>query len=109
MEVLAMEKRRAQRHASDTAVVCSYLTSNGGQCTFHGTMLNYGACGIYAELKNPFRKGTILLVKANCSDTSGLTMPVQEGFRTISLAEVKWSQPMSREGEIRYGTGMKYI
>jgi hypothetical protein len=109
MEVLAMEKRTATRYETDASVVCSYLTSNGNERVFDGTMRNYGACGMYAELKSPFRRGTILLVKTRCSPSRPMPSPLQEGFRSVSLAEVKWSQPLSREGETLYGIGMKYI
>jgi len=109
MKALAVEKRCAQRFESDARLDCSYLTSVGGQRVFTGKMGNYCASGIYAELKNPFRTGTILLIKARREDDSAENLPVQEGFRTISLAEVKWSQPLSREGETLYGIGMKYI
>lgn len=104
-----MEKRSVQRHPMDATVVCSYLTSNGNERTFNGRMRNYGAYGMCAELKKPFRKGTILLVKTRCNPARPADSPVREGFRSISLAEVKWSQPLNVEGERRYGTGMKYI
>jgi hypothetical protein len=34
---------------------------------------------------------------------------MEEGFRSMALAEVKWSQPMSVEGEILYATGLRYL
>jgi len=109
MQASATEKRTTRRYETDAEVVCSYLTSNGGQRTFGGTMGNYCARGMYAEMKNPFRKGTILLVKTYRRDASEGHQPVQEGFRSVSLAEVRWSQPVSREGENFYGTGLKYL
>jgi len=33
----------------------------------------------------------------------------EEGFRSLAIAQVKWSAPIAVEGEAYYGTGLKYV
>jgi hypothetical protein len=32
-----------------------------------------------------------------------------EGFRSLAIAEVKWSMPITVEGDAYYATGLKYM
>jgi hypothetical protein len=62
--------------------------------------------GFYAELKGHVKSGAVLVVRTTGSSW-GYSM--DEGFRSMALAEVRWSQPKSIEGEVRYATGLKYL
>lgn len=101
-----MEKRANRRHAIDTAIVCSHLTTVGSGDTVDGWMRNCCVNGIHAELKAGFRTGTILVVRATGS-SRGYSR--DEGFRSLALAEVKWSLPRFVEGHVCYATGLKYV
>jgi hypothetical protein len=57
-----MEKRENKRHNSDTAVMCSVLTTLRCGEPVDGIMKNYGCGGMYAELHAHFKAGTILVV-----------------------------------------------
>lgn len=104
-----MEKRTSKRHASDTSVVCSFLTDGRMDKTYDGKMRNYCTSGIYAELNGKLQKGLILLIKTRPAPEDSGHREIKEGFRTISLAQVQWSKPMSCRGQTLYGTGLKYL
>jgi hypothetical protein len=101
-----MEKRANKRHNSDTAVMCSFLTTRCCGEPVDGIMKNYGCGGMYAELRAHFKAGTILVIRSTGS-LSGC--PNKYGYRSISLAEVKWSEPKPARGGICYSTGLKYL
>jgi hypothetical protein len=101
-----MEKRENKRHDSDTTVMCSFLTTLRCGEPVGGIMRNYGCGGMYAELRVHFKAGTILVVRS-IGNPSGC--PSKNGYRSISLAEVKWSEPKPVRGDICYGTGLKYL
>jgi hypothetical protein len=101
-----MEKRANRRHAIDTAIVCSHLATVGSSETVDGRMRNCSFNGMHAELRVGFRAGTILVVRATGS-SRGYSR--DEGFRSLALAEVKWSLPRFVEGHVCYATGLKYV
>ncbi|MBI5582135.1 MAG: hypothetical protein HY895_23500 [Deltaproteobacteria bacterium] len=101
-----MEKREDKRHKSDTAVMCSFLTTLRRGEPVDGIMKNFGCGGMYAELRAHFKAGTILVVRSTGSPSG---WPNKDGYRSISLAEVKWSESRPVRGAICYGTGLKYL
>jgi hypothetical protein len=102
----SMEKRANKRHNSDTAVMCSFLTTRRCGEPVDGIMKNYGYGGMYAELRAHFKAGTILVVRSTGSPSG---YPNKDGYRSISLAEVKWSEPKPARSDICYSTGLKYL
>jgi len=106
VHAIIMEKRENKRHDSDTAVRCSFLTTLRCGEPVDGIMKNYGCGGMYAELRAHFKAGTILVVRSTGSPSG---CPNKAGYRSMSLAEVKWSEPKPVRGDICYGTGLKYL
>jgi len=104
-----MEKRNSNRHNTDQSIVCTFFTSHNCNDTFDGNMKNYCDSGLYAELHTQFKEGTVLLVRTTSNPTERLAARIEEGFRTISLVEVKWSKPLSANGGVCYGTGLKHL
>jgi hypothetical protein len=104
-----MEKRSSNRHKTDQSIVCTFFTSHRCDDTFDGKMKNYCGSGLYAELQTHFKEGTVLLVRTTSNPTERLPAKVEEGFRSISLVEVKWSKPLSADGGVCYGTGLKHL
>ena len=101
-----MEKRAAKRHQIDTLIVCSFLNSADFSQPVDGKMKNFCANGLYAELRFNFKTGTVLVVRTtgnSCGNSE------EEGFRSLAVAEVKWSKPISNKGEAYYATGLKYL
>lgn len=105
----AMEKRSNKRHPIETSIVCSYLTAGTIDKTFDGKMRNYCPSGLYAELDGFLQTGLILVIKTRPDPADRAPLGSAEGFRSISLAQVQWSKPMSHGGKTLYGTGLKYI
>jgi hypothetical protein len=104
-----MEKRNSNRHKTDQSIVCTFFTSHSCDGTFDGRMQNYCDSGMYAELQTHFKEGTILLVRTTSSTPERLPAKIEEGFRTISIVEVKWSKPLSASGAACFGTGLKHL
>jgi hypothetical protein len=104
-----MEKRNSNRYKTDQSIVCTIFTSHSCAGTFDGRMQNYCDSGMYAELQTYFKEGTILLARTTSNDPKGWPSKIEEGFRTISLVEVKWSKPLSANGAVCYGTGLKHL
>jgi hypothetical protein len=104
-----MEKRNSNRHKVDQSIICTFFTSHNCDGTFGGRMQNYCDSGMYAELQTRFKEGTVLLTRTTSSDPGERPLKIEEGFRSISLVEVKWSKPLSSKGVFCYGTGLKYL
>jgi len=101
-----MEKRVARRHRIDSSIVCSHLNSVGFGEPVDGRMKNCCVNGLYAELQSRFKTGTVLVVR---STGSSCGFSGDEGFRSLAVAEVKWTESKSVEGGICYATGLKYL
>jgi hypothetical protein len=101
-----MEKRAARRLRINTSIVCSHLNSADFCEPVDGRMLNCCVNGLYAELGAHFKTGTVLVVRTTGSSWgySG-----DEGFRSLAVAEVKWSKSKSVEGGSCCATGLKYM
>jgi hypothetical protein len=104
-----MEKRNSNRHKTDRSIVCTFFTSHACDETFDGRMQNYCDAGMYAELQTSFKEGTILLVRDTGSVPEERPSKIEDGFRSISLMEVKWSKPLSTSGAACFGTGLKHL
>ena len=104
-----MEKRSSKRHPIETSIVCSFLTGGTIDKTFNGKMRNYCSSGMYAELNGCLQTGLILVIKTSSAPTDRAPSGCAEGFRSVSLAQVQWSKPLSHGGKTRYGTGLKYL
>jgi hypothetical protein len=104
--VMVMEKRSNQRRRINTAIVCCRFKSQCHREEIDGQMKNCCLSGFYAELQEPVTMGTVLVVRAS-GNSSGYS--TDEGYRSLALAEVRWSQPKSIKGEVFYATGLKYL
>jgi hypothetical protein len=104
-----MEKRSSRRHPTEASIVCSYLTAGTIDKTFNGKMRNCCPSGMYAELNGDPPTGLILVIKSRPEPTDRPSSRRAEGFRSVSLAQVQWSKPMSQGGKTLYGTGLKYL
>jgi hypothetical protein len=104
-----MENRNSNRHKTDQSIVCACFNSHSLTVTFDGRMKNYCDSGMYAELQTHFKDGTVLLVRTASSPTECLPGKIEEGFRSISLVEVKWAKHLSANGDVLYGTGLRHL
>jgi hypothetical protein len=101
-----LDKRATTRYLINTSVVCRYLNSTQFGEAVGGVMKNCCANGLYAELSAHFKTGSVLVVR-----TTGMSWGYSrdEGFHSLAIAEVKWSRPITVEGEACYATGLKYV
>jgi hypothetical protein len=104
-----MENRNNNRHKTDQSITCSVFASHSSNDLFDGEMKNYCDFGRYAELQTHVRDGTVLLVRTASNAPERLSAKTEEGFRSVSLVEVKWSRTLSAKGSLCYGTGLKHL
>jgi len=104
-----MEKRTSSRHEIESSIVCSYFNSRNSNEAFHGKMKNYCDSGMYAELQVQFKEGTVLLVRTKRIPLERSRTKIEDGFRSISLVQVKWSKPIYDNGSTRFATGLKHL
>jgi len=104
-----MEHRTSSRYEIESSIVCSHFSSRTSNETFHGKMKNYCRSGVYAELQVHFKEGTVLLVRTKKTASERSSTKIMDGFRSISLAEVKWSKPICVDGTLHFATGLKHL
>jgi hypothetical protein len=104
-----MENRASSRHEIESSIVCSYFGSRSSNETFYGKMKNYCDAGLCAELQVEVREGAVLLVRTRRIASGGPGTKIEDGFRSISLAQVKWSKPICVDGATRFATGLKHV
>lgn len=104
-----MDKRYGYRHETDTCISCRHFTTKSVTAAFDGKMLNYGSCGMYAEVETYFKEGTLLLVRTTGRPAETFRSETEDGFRSNSLAEVRWSRPIPCGRDTCYGIGLKYV
>jgi hypothetical protein len=104
-----MENRTNSRYEIESAIVCSRFGSRDSNETFQGKMKNYCMSGVYAELQVQFKKGTVLLVRTKSIPAERSRARIMDGFRSVSLAQVKWSTPIRINGTLHYATGLKHL
>lgn len=104
-----MENRTNSRYEIESSIVCSRFGSRSSNETFKGKIKNYCKSGVYAELQVQFMKGTVLLVRTKSIPSERSGAKIMDGFRSISLAQVKWSTPVCVNGTLHYATGLKHL
>ncbi len=101
-----MEKRSSQRLLVKVPFVCSHLSSFYSTEPVHGIILNFCEDGFYAELKAHVKVGTILLFRMTGSPSE---CHIDDGFRSMGLAEVRWSKVKLVDGEFQSAIGLSYL
>jgi hypothetical protein len=104
-----VENRTSSRYEIESSIVCSHFSSRNSNETFQGKMKNYCKSGVYAELQVQFKTGTVLLVRTKSTPSERSRAKIEDGFRSISLAQVKWSKPIGGYGTTRFATGLKHL
>lgn len=104
-----MGKRALVRHSTKVSVTCSNLTTRGAAKVVDGIMLNCSVQGTCLELNQRIPEGSIVMLKAGAWEAEDLRAVPPEGFRMLSLAEVKWSRPLTDEATCCFAVGLKYL
>ena len=104
-----MENRNNNRHKTDQSITSSVFASHSSNDLFDGEMKNYCDFGMFDILPTQVREGTVLFVRTTSNALERLPAKIEEGFRSVSLVEVKWSKPLSANGNGCYGIGLKHL
>ena len=104
-----MEKRSLIRSRMQIPVACSSFTTNRPVDIFNGTMLNCSCGGTCIELNHRIQKGSIVMINATSFIAKENPPELLEGFRSLSVAEVKWSKPQDDESVYNYTIGLRYL
>ena len=98
-----MEKRSITRHGINVSAVCGQFTTSSCRKTYNGKMLNYSEDGMCIESSAELKNGAIVMVKVATPLSNDDYSNLKEGFRTVSLAEVKWFKPSYNSGKALFG------
>jgi len=104
-----MEKRALVRSRTQISIACSSLTAGNSAVHSNGIMLNCSCGGSCIEINRRIHKGSILMIKATGWAGNDVPAKPPKGFRTISLAEVKWAKPTDAENVFNYRIGLMYL
>jgi hypothetical protein len=104
-----MEKRSLIRNCIRVAVVCSSLTTRIPAEVSTGTLLNCSYGGVCIELDRRIRIGSIVLIKVIGKGSNEAHRVSPDGFRTLALAEVKWTKPLDDTKIYNYAIGLRYL
>jgi hypothetical protein len=100
-----MEKRSLARNCTQICVACSGLTSRSPEAVSHGHMVNCSGGGTCINLNHMMNEGSIVMIKA----TGWGIKDLPECFRTLALAEVKWSKRLEDGLNSGYAIGLRYL
>jgi hypothetical protein len=103
------EKRVAYRYQVHLPILCSIFNSHEFNNTIRGEMGNYNEFGIGVSVQNQLQIGTVLLVQTIAKSIDYFSSNLRVGFRTTTLAEVKWFKSTSFDGRIWYIGGLRYL
>lgn len=104
-----MEKRSIRRHTINASTACGHFTASINGKIYDGKMLNYSSNGMCIESSAEFKKGSIVMIKVNALSSNADYQKLTEGFRTVSLAEIKWYKRSHNSGKALFGmSALKY-
>ena len=103
-----MEKRTLIREQTEITVDCCRLTTCDRAAPSKGTMRDCSCDGSCIELNHRIQQGSIVMIRAT---GRGANFPLElpEGFRTLFLAEVKWSRQLNDGNVAAYAMGVRYL
>lgn len=104
-----MEKRTAGRSSTEIPVACSRFSIIDGAAMHEGIMLNCSSAGSYIELDQHIDEGTIVMLKSHDTPQACMPASLPEGYRSVSLAEVRWARVIEDDTMCRFGLGLKYF
>lgn len=97
------EKRSGERHRHESPIIVAKFVSES-EVSHEGKSHNYSEGGIYFETNSPFTPGTVVHIRREKCSTGKhtLTLNMYDGFRSVTLAEIKWCRKMSYQNDSRY-------
>jgi hypothetical protein len=102
-------RRTALRNCTQAHIICKPYTSGGVFRRVEGVMRNFSRNGSYIETSQPFKSGTILILRMEQYPLIPASADSDQWPRSFCLAEVKWQQTMGDKETTRYGIGVRYL
>jgi hypothetical protein len=99
------ENRTFDRYHRVASITCAYFNTDK---YFSAKMYNYSEGGLYFESECPFKPGSDILIRVEKSAAGTYPAALNEGYRTITIGEVKWCMEIPCAESGRYGVGIKY-
>jgi len=99
------ENRIHNRFAHKATLICSTFNTDN---YYNTQKCNHGGGGLCFECGFALKRGTVLNIRLKNCSTQGLSPDTWEGFRTISIAEVKWCRKTNDATGNHYNVGVKY-
>ena len=104
-----MERRRESRYPTHTPVEYSVFSSRSTGEFLKGEMEDYSELGMNCVFGNRVSDGTILLVRTVENEAVNDSGWIHPGFKSLTLAEVKWSKSITIKGSDSYTTGLRHL
>ena len=99
------ERRESDRHHDKSSVTVAFFNTEN----YHSARcLNFSREGICFELDFPLKPGTIVFIRRDKTARSDMDADFQEGFRSVSVANVKWCKEITDRCDSGFGVGAKY-
>ncbi len=99
------EKRSCERHYQEVPITVAYFNTN----RYHSAkMLNYSEGGIYFESDFAFQPGASIYFRIEKKMTDLPARKIHNGFRSVTLGEVKWCKQINKGESSLSGMGVKY-
>lgn len=102
-------RRTVSRNHTWAHIICKPYTSGGIFRKVDGVMRNFSRNGSYIETSQPFKSGTILVLRMEPYPHVPASADSDQWPRSFSLAEVKWQQAVGDKETTRYGMGVRYL
>jgi hypothetical protein len=71
-------------------------------------MMNYSQNGLYFESRSALQPGMSVLIRVQKNLAADSACEIREGFRSLTLGEVKWCEEFISKDSVYYGVGVKY-
>lgn len=99
------EKRAHVRFAHRATLICLALNTSA---YYNTQKRNHSKGGLCFESEFEFQKGTIFNIRIKDNSTNDLCSECWEGFRTMSIGEVKWCRKIQNTKKNHFKVGVKY-
>ena len=99
------DRRAYTRRRYSVPVAVSYFS---GEFLFDTWTLNHGLGGLCFVSRRPLEPGAVLCIQVKKFHPAGPCTGICEGLRSITLAEVVWTDKVFGDGAIAWHSGVRY-
>ena len=101
----ARERRASTRHRDAGPITVSYFIRD--RC-FNARSCNYSSGGIGFEIEVPLKQGAEIYIRREMEARRAPPANLHEGFRTVTLARIKWCRELCTGSAVVYRIGAEY-